>query len=130
MRDTKQKGIGIRTHKEISQDNLSYDLKGIEKWDDEMDAMVMWAAADQTVHAYHAIRGEACLDSGANLNIFQLENEPHMSDMVNSDMAMAELAEDAVLPSRVPWHRSVLLHGPREHHGRRRSPLRPRHPGR
>ena len=61
MRDTK--------HKEISQDNLSYDLKGIEKWDNEMDAMVMWAAADQTVHAYHAIRGEACLDNGANLNI-------------------------------------------------------------
>ena len=89
MRDTKQKGIGIRTHKEISQDNLSYDLKGIEKWDDEMDAMVMWAAADQTVHAYHAIRGEACLDSGANLNIFQLENEPHMSELVNSDITVS-----------------------------------------
>ena len=128
MRDTKQKGIEIRTHHaselaeltrshrrktfatrqaedtaglaarrsathdespEISQDNLSYDLKGIEKWDDEMDAVVVWAAADQTVHAYHAIRGEACLDSGANLNIFQLENEPHMSDMVNSDITVS-----------------------------------------
>ena len=58
------------------------------KWDDEMDAMVMWAAANQTVHAYHAIRGEARLGSGANLNIFQLENEPHMSDMVNSDITV------------------------------------------
>ena len=54
-----------------------------------MDAVVMWAAADQTVHAYHAIRGEACLDSGANLNIFQLENEAHMSEMVNSDITVS-----------------------------------------
>ena len=53
-----------------------------------MGAMVMYGCANNTVHVYQAISAEAFLDSGANVSIFTLDNEPHMTDKVASKLSV------------------------------------------
>ena len=71
-----------------NKDQDNYDLKGIQRWDSGMGAMVMYGCANNTVHAYQAISAEAFLDSGANVSIFTLDNEPHMTDKVASKLSV------------------------------------------
>lgn len=61
-------------------------VPGSTEWNKNMDAMVHMGAGSKTAaRTYHAIKGEAYLDSGANINIFKLENEPYLTQTTDSD---------------------------------------------